>query len=52
MHMNLTNMPSYREEYYGVHYPAMWNYLVSYLESPADDDAQKHVDELLKWWNK
>lgn len=50
--MNLTDMVSWEEEYYGVIYEAMYNFIVEYLEFPEDNEAELHVKQLMAWWNK
>ncbi|KAJ7865161.1 hypothetical protein B0H14DRAFT_3443125 [Mycena olivaceomarginata] len=49
----LTDAPSWRDQYYNVSLPQMYNFIVDFFESPREGtQARKRVNKLLAWWNK
>lgn len=52
LHFNLTDATTWQEEYCGVSYPALWNFIVDFFEAPADPGSKQRVNELLAWWTK
>ncbi|TFK59951.1 hypothetical protein BDN72DRAFT_780022, partial [Pluteus cervinus] len=52
LHFNLTNASEWSEEYYGVNYHAMYDFIVDYFEDPGSEEAKTHVNNLLRWWNR
>ncbi|KAJ7232880.1 hypothetical protein C8J57DRAFT_1729681 [Mycena rebaudengoi] len=52
-HFSLTNATSWANQYYGISYPQMYNFIVDYFEAPrAGTAAKQRADKLLEWWNK
>ena len=50
--MNLTDMESWEESYYGCNYPGMYNFIVDFFENPEDEDEKREAEAVLNWWNK
>ncbi|KAJ7265816.1 hypothetical protein C8J57DRAFT_1718354 [Mycena rebaudengoi] len=52
-HFSLTNATSWVDQYYGISYPQMYNFIVDFFETPyASTAAKQRADKLLEWWNK
>ncbi|KAJ7235690.1 hypothetical protein C8J57DRAFT_1728558 [Mycena rebaudengoi] len=52
-HFSLTNATSWVNQYYGISYSQMYNFIVDYFEAPrAGTAAKQRADKLLEWWNK
>ncbi|KAJ7240257.1 hypothetical protein C8J57DRAFT_1478242 [Mycena rebaudengoi] len=52
-HFSLTNATSWVDQYYGISYPQMYNFIVDFFETPcAGTAAKQRADKLLEWWNK
>ncbi|PBK59860.1 hypothetical protein ARMSODRAFT_1027057 [Armillaria solidipes] len=52
LHFNLTDATTWQEDYCGVSYPALWNFIVDFFEAPSDPASKQQVDDLLDWWAK
>jgi hypothetical protein len=48
----LGSAQEWKQEHAGFHYPKFYNFIVDYLEDPADETSQRDVNEPLKWWNQ
>ncbi|KAF8222820.1 hypothetical protein L208DRAFT_1426222 [Tricholoma matsutake] len=52
LHFSLTDVVSWKEEYNGLSYELLYNFVVDYLEDLSCPIAVQNVHELLKGWNK
>ncbi|KAK0442561.1 hypothetical protein EV421DRAFT_1736078 [Armillaria borealis] len=52
LHFNLTDATAWQEEYCGVSYLALWNFIVDFFEAPSDAETKQQVNDLLAWWTK
>ncbi|KAJ7894120.1 hypothetical protein B0H13DRAFT_1719353 [Mycena leptocephala] len=51
--LSLTNVSTWKEEYYSVSLPQMYDFIVDFFEEPAvGSEAREGADALLSWWNQ